>query len=113
MELDQTAAFRMIPDLLAEVSTPEKGILSRTLLNDDHFRVVIFAFDAGQELTAHTAPMAAIIQILQGEAALRLGGETVDARAGTLVHMTPRLEHGIVARTPTVMLLTMLKDARD
>ena len=49
---------------------------------------------------------------VSGEAQLRLGNDVEEVKAGAYVHMTPKLQHGIVARTPVVMLLTMLKDAR-
>jgi quercetin dioxygenase-like cupin family protein len=31
------------------------------------------------------------------------------ARAGTFVHMQPNLQHGIVAKSATIMLLLMMK----
>ena len=101
--------FTYQPDLRKLVDVPENGILSRTLYNDDRAKIVIFGFAAGQELTAHTAPMPAVIHVLEGEARLTLGGETRDASAGAWVHMQPQLEHGIYAKTPVVMLLTMIK----
>jgi quercetin dioxygenase-like cupin family protein len=104
--------YNVFPDLLAEVTIPENGILSRTLYNDERVKVLVFGFATGQELTAHTAPMPAIIQILQGEARLTLGGDTITGKPGTLVHMAPHLEHGIYAETPVVMLLLMLKQPR-
>lgn len=100
------------PNLEAEAPIPENGILSRTLYNDDHLKVVIFAFAAGQELSAHTAPMAASIQILRGEARLTLGDEVQEVQAGAFAYMPPQLQHGIVARTPLVMLLLMFKQVR-
>ena len=96
-------------DLAAEVQVPPDGILSRTLHNDDRLRVVLFAFSVGQELSAHTAPMAAMIYFVRGEAKLTLGEQTTDAKAGSFAWMPPKLTHGIVATTPTVMLLMMLK----
>jgi quercetin dioxygenase-like cupin family protein len=103
-------SYQIIPNLAAEVTIPENGILSRTLYNDDRLRVVIFGFSPGQELSAHTAPMPAVIQILQGEADLTLGEEKLEAKAGAFIHMAPNLKHGIVARTPVIMLLTMIKN---
>ena len=38
-----------------------------------------------------------------------LGDEFQDARPGTWVHMAAGLRHSIQARTPTVMLLILLK----
>lgn len=103
--------YSFLPDLAKEVDIPKDGILSRTLHNDDRSKVVIFGFAPGQELSAHTAPMPAILYIVQGEVRLRLGSDSMDAQAGAFVHMPPNLEHGIVAKTPTVMLLLMLKSA--
>jgi quercetin dioxygenase-like cupin family protein len=96
-------------DLAAEVQVPPDGILSRTLHNDDRLRVVLFAFSAGQELSAHTAPMAAMIYFVRGEAKLTLGDQTMEAKAGSFAWMPPKLTHGIVATSPIVMLLMMLK----
>ena len=105
-------SYTLIRNLSEEVQIPENGILSRTLYNDDHIKIVVFGFAPGQELSAHTAPMAATIYIHSGEARLTLGEDTLDAQAGTLVHMPPQLPHGIFARTPVVMLLEMHKQAR-
>ena len=104
--------YTLYLDLLSEVQIPENGILSRTLHNDDHVKVVIFGFAPGQELSAHTAPMAASLYFVQGEARLTLGEDVEDIKAGAFVHMPPQLPHGILARTPVVMLLTMHKGAR-
>jgi quercetin dioxygenase-like cupin family protein len=105
--------YTLYPDLDAEVQIPENGILSRTLHNSDHLKVVIFGFAPGQELSAHTAPMAATIYFVRGEAQLTLGGDVHEVKAGCFVHMPPKMQHGIVARTPVVMLLSMLKQARE
>jgi quercetin dioxygenase-like cupin family protein len=43
------------------------AILSHTLYNDEQAKIIVFGFAAGEELTAHTAPMPATIQILSGE----------------------------------------------
>jgi quercetin dioxygenase-like cupin family protein len=104
--------YKFFPDLKAEVTIPENGILSRTLYNDDRLKAIVFGFAQGQELTAHTAPMPAVIHILEGDARLTLGADTVDAKTGTFVHMPPQLEHGVYANTPLIMLLLMLKQPK-
>jgi len=103
------ANYQFSADLIREVEIPVNGILSRTLYNDDRVKVVIFGFAAGQELTAHTAPMPAILHVLQGEATLKLGADELDVAAGAWARMAPRLERAIFAKTPTILLLTMLK----
>ena len=99
------------PDLIAEIEIPKQGILSRTLYNDDQVKLVLFGFSEGQELSAHAAPMPASIYFVKGEGSLTLGDEQMPVRAGSLAHMTPNLRHAIVAQTPLVMLLAMMKGA--
>ena len=107
-----TVNYTLIRNLSDEIRIPNNGILSRTLYDDDHVKILAFGFAAGEELSAHTAQMAAGIYIHSGEARLTLGEDTFDAQAGTLVHMAPQLTHGIFAKTPVVMLLHMYKQAR-
>ena len=63
-------------DLAKEVQPPDKGILSRTLFNDDRLKAVVFGFAQGEELSEHTASMPAVLHFLQGEAKLTLGDDT-------------------------------------
>lgn len=50
-----------------EVPIPESGILSRTLINDEAVKVVAFGFSSYQQLSAHTAPMAAMLYFVKGK----------------------------------------------
>ena len=104
-----TTAYKLIADLSHQLETPTDGTLSRTLHQDDRLKVVLFSFSAGQELSEHTASTPAIMHFLEGEADLTLGADAVAASAGTWVHMPAQLPHSIRAKTPVVMLLTILK----
>jgi len=104
-------AYVYVRDLCEQARVPENGILSQTLQNDDRTKVILFAFAAGQELSAHTAPFPATLTFLKGDALLNLGGEEQQATSGTFVYMRPNLEHGIKARNEVVMLLTMIKNS--
>jgi len=112
-ELLMNGTYTYIPDLSGLVDIPVDGILSRTIHNDEHVKAVLFGFGAGQELSAHTAPTAAVLHILRGEALLTLGESRIDAKAGAWVYMPPQLEHGIYAKTPMVMILLLLKMAKS
>ncbi|MBI3957965.1 MAG: cupin domain-containing protein [Chloroflexi bacterium] len=99
-----------IADLRALLSAigPE-SIVSRTIFNEAAGRAILFGFAPGQELSEHTAAMAAILHILEGHATLTLGGDAMEAAPGALVYMTPNLPHSVYAHDQVVMLLTMLK----
>lgn len=98
-----------IVDLRAPVETPDDGIVSRAIYNDDDVRVVHFSFAPGQQLSDHTAPMPVTLEVIEGEATITLGDDLVEGRPGTWMHMPANTPHSVVARTPLVLLLTLLK----
>lgn len=102
-------AYSFLADLRAEVEIPKDGILSRTVFNDERLKAVLFGFDAGQELSEHTAAMPAVIHILEGEAEVLLGADRREAGPGTWIHMPAGLHHALIARTPVVMLLLLIR----
>ena len=104
-----TTAYTHMLDLAKEVPPPDKGILSRTLFNDDRLKVVLFGFGPGEELSEHTASMPAVLHFLQGEASLTLDTDALEAKPGTWVHMPKGMRHSILAKTPVVMLLLLMK----
>ncbi len=109
--VNMATTYTHISDLAKEVQPPDKGILSRTLFNDDRLKVVLFGFGQGEKLSEHTASMPAVLHFLQGEGKLTLGDDTHEAKASTWVHMPAGLKHSIKALTPVVMLLLRLKEA--
>jgi len=109
--MDPYTYLASLPDSLPEI--PPDSILSRTVFADDQIKVVLFGFAPGQELSEHTASQPALLHFLEGEADLTLGGDAVEARAGTWVHMVPRLSHSVKARTPVRMLLILLRGGAE
>jgi quercetin dioxygenase-like cupin family protein len=101
--------FAHVPDLLRHQDPPGKGILSRTIRNDAHVKVVLFGFAASEELSEHTASMPAVLHFLEGEARVTLGDESLEAGPGTWIYMEPNLKHSLAARTPVKMILTLVK----
>jgi len=95
-------------DIAAEVEIPSDGTLSRVLYKDDAIRLVVFAFDADQELTEHTASRPALIQVIRGRLHLTLGDDEVTAAPGSWLRMPARLPHSVRALEPSIMLLTLL-----
>lgn len=104
-----TTRSYQIRQLADELTPLESGKQSVVLADDDSVKVVLFAFAAGSGLAEHIAPLPAIIQIIQGEATLTVGEEAVKGKPGTWIQMVPRTPHRVLAETPLVMLLTLLK----
>ena len=105
---EEQVTFTAVEDLGALVGeTPQESIVSRSVYKDDVARVILFAFAPGEKLSEHTSSFPAILHFLQGEAALTVGEEAMEARPGTWVHMAANLPHSVEARTEVRMLLTM------
>lgn len=85
------------------------SIVSRQLIKNDAGAITLFAFDAGQSLSEHTTPFDAMVQILDGQAELVIGGKSVPARAGQLVVIPADVPHAVKVSQRFKMLLTMLK----
>lgn len=104
-----TTARPIVHDLREPVSTPTDGIVSRSIHDDDSCRVVLFSFATGQQLSDHTAAVPVTIEVVEGEAAIGVAGETIDGHPGTWLHLAANTPHSVVARTPLTLLLTLLK----
>lgn len=86
------------------------SVVSKTLIDKKVGTLTLFAFDAGQGLSEHTAPYDAVVQILDGEAELVIAGNPVKAKPGELVIMPSGVPHAVRAVQRFKMLLTMIRE---
>jgi quercetin dioxygenase-like cupin family protein len=93
------------------ITPTEGGIASRVLARSAGGNVTLFAFDAGQELSEHTAPFDALLLVLDGAFDLTIGGARVRADAGTVVRLPAHVPHAVQAGEASRMLLVMLREA--
>jgi len=100
--------YTLIENLVTTMGTIEPdSIVSRTLFKSDRLKAILFGFDAGQELSEHTASQTAILQIVQGEATLVVGGQRHEVGPGFWLQMPPRLPHSVYAKSPLILLLLL------
>lgn len=97
-----------VPDVAALVEVAPDSTVSRTILKAEGVRVVLFSFDAGQELTEHTAAIPVVLQALDGRFTITAAARTVELTPGSLIHLGTRTPHSVVATEPGRLLLTML-----
>ena len=84
------------------------GIVSRTIVQTPELRTVLFAFDAGQELTSHTSRRRALVQVLSGACDFFFSGAWHRLESGALLHMPPGHPHAVRAGAGAfTMLLTL------
>jgi quercetin dioxygenase-like cupin family protein len=94
----------------ALVAPTERGIASRVLARTAAGNITLFAFDAGEELSEHTAPFDALALTLSGALTLTIGGRDVRTAPQTMVLMPAQVPHAVRATEPSRMLLIMLRE---
>lgn len=98
------------PVLLASlVENQAQSIVSKTLIKLPGGNLTVFAFDAGQGLSEHTAPFDALVIALAGKAEIVLGGEIKQLNNGEALLMPAGIPHALKALEAFKMLLVMIK----
>ena len=87
----------------------EGAIVSKTLLENPGGTLTWFAFAAGQGLSEHSAPFDALVQVLDGEVEITIGGTPHKLKEGQMILMPANVPHGLKALSNFKMLLTMFK----
>ncbi len=98
------------PSVLSDlVGYAPDSIVSRTIMDSKAGTLTLFAFDAGQKLSEHSAPFDATVVMLDGKAHLTIGGKPVVAESGQVVLMPANTPHAVDAVDRFKMLLIMIR----
>ncbi len=98
------------PVQLASLAAYQAGaIVSRTLAERPGGTVTLFAFDAGQGLSEHTAPFDAVLIVLEGRAEVTIAGKSHALAAGEMIVMPANKPHAVSAGERFKMLLVMIR----
>ena len=92
------------------ISPTAHGIASRVLARTAAGNVTLFAFDAGEELSEHTAPFDALVLVLSGSLVITVGGRALEAAPLTMVRLPANVPHAVRASEAARMLLVMLRE---
>ena len=99
--------------LKTQIAYAHDAVVSKTLVKKSTGTITLFAFDKGQELSEHTAPFDAVVEIVDGEAEVIVGGTSLAVKAGEMVIMPANIPHAIKAPKRFKMLLTMIREKEE
>ena len=85
------------------------SIVSREIISRPTGTVTLFAFDAGQGLSEHTAPFDAMVSVLDGQVEITISGKKHLLRTGDMIVMPANQPHALKALARFKMLLTMIR----
>jgi quercetin dioxygenase-like cupin family protein len=96
---------------LRDLVAYQKGsVVSRMLVYKKAGTITLFAFDAGEGLSEHTAPYDAIVTILDGEAEIAIAGTPFHLKEGGMIIMPANKPHALHAAQRFKMMLTMIHE---
>ncbi|MBK7865557.1 MAG: cupin domain-containing protein [Ignavibacteriales bacterium] len=91
------------------INYSEKSIVSRQLLKNPSGNVTLFAFDKDENLTEHSSPYDALVNVVEGKMEIKIGGEPYVVGTSTIIKLPANIPHGLVALEKTKMILIMIK----
>ena len=91
------------------VEYQEGTIVSKTIINKDNGTVTIFAFDEEQELSEHTSPFDALLQVIEGKVEVSISGKKHYLTIGEMIIMPANKPHAVKASIKFKMMLYMIK----
>ena len=107
---------RQLAELAGEVFELEElvayqdgAVVSRTLVDEEAVTLTVFAFDDDQSLSEHTAPHDALLQVVDGTAAVTIADERYELGTGESIVFPADVPHAVDAVTRFKMFLTMIR----
>ena len=85
--------------------------VSRPLHEANGCKIVLFAMDTGQAISAHTVRFPALVQVLDGALQVTIGEAAHAVTAGCVILLPAGQPHALRAEQPTRWLLTMMRPA--
>lgn len=85
------------------------AVVSKTVMKKNNGHVTLFAFDAGEELSEHTSPFEALVQVIDGSAEIMIFGQSFVLNSGDVIVLPGSIPHAVRANERFKMLLTMIK----
>jgi quercetin dioxygenase-like cupin family protein len=109
MTSDPTTLLAKVLNPVDLITYQDGAVVSRVIVKEKTGTVTLFAFDAGQELSEHTAPFNAMVLVLDGQVEITIAGQPLTVKTGELLVMPANQPHALKATTRFKMMLTMIR----
>ncbi|MCU0397659.1 MAG: cupin domain-containing protein [Cyclobacteriaceae bacterium] len=87
-----------------------QSVVSKTILKRPGGTITLFAFDQGEGLSEHSTPHEALVQLLDGEAEIMIGGKKYVLQKGESIFMPANVPHALRAVVRFKMMLVMIRN---
>ena len=107
---DSMQQSTVVTGVAKQMPVTASATTSRTLVDNEAVRVVVFAFDTGEQLTEHTASMPVVVWLLSGAMRFDVAGQSYELAVGDCVYLAPNELHALEATEPSLLSLVMVRD---
>lgn len=105
---DLTVVATSLSELI-DAHPVEAGRVTPTrILSADRVRIMHLAFDEGQQLREHTAPVPILLQAIAGQFTIEAADRSLKLSPGGLVHLAAGVPHAVTANEPARLLIVLL-----
>lgn len=95
--------------LVEMIDYQDGSVVSKEIIKKDSGTVTLFAFDKGQGLSEHTAPFDAFVNVIDGQAEVRISAKPFIIKNGEMIIMPAGEPHSLQAKEKFKMLLILIK----
>lgn len=95
--------------LKESISYADGAVVSKIVTKNETGNITLFAFDKGQNLSRHSAPFDAIIQVLEGQGRITIDQTEHLVGEGQMIIMPANIPHAVDADQRFKMMLVMIK----
>ncbi len=97
-----------VVDFANQVNVQPGMVISKTLAQNKHVSVTLFAFAKGEEIGTHDSTGDAMVQVLEGVGKFTVGGKEHIVRAGEALVMPANVPHAVYGEEDFKWLLTVV-----
>lgn len=97
-----------VVNLAGQIDVRPGEVVSKTLAQNDAVGITLFAFDKGEEISAHESIGDAFVTVLEGVGEYTVGGKKYEVHAGESLVMPANVPHAVYAKEAFKWLLVVV-----
>ena len=97
-----------VTNLAGNFNIKDGHIVSKTLAQNKHVSITIFAFDKDEEISTHDSDGDAMVNVLEGKGKFVIDGKEYIVNAGESIIMPSRKPHSVYAIEQFKMMLVVV-----
>ena len=97
-----------VVNLAGQIDVRPGEIVSRTLAQNEAVSITLFAFDQGEEISAHESSGDAFVTVLEGVGEYTVGSNKYEVHAGESLVMPANIPHAVYGKEAFKWLLVVV-----